>query len=88
MTNSFAAGKLKSGVDRVERIQGEIDALNLDKAEIYKELRDDGFNTKVLKKVVTRRKKDKSDVMEEDALLELYEGTINGTKAEERDPLD
>lgn len=78
--------RLKSFVLRIERLEEEIAALNSDKSEVYSELGGEGFSKKVVRKLVMRRKKDRADLQEEDALLDLYEEAMKGA-SDESDPL-
>lgn len=75
-SNVLAAGQLTAYVSRVERLEGEIDALNDGKREVYAEAKACGLCKKTLRKVVARRRKDTDEVQEEDFLLELYERAI------------
>jgi len=77
MSNTFA--HLKSFVQRVERIQEEIDALNADKKEIYAEAKGTGFDTKVMKLLIAERRKDQTDLAETNEILDLYRAAMNGT---------
>lgn len=72
-----AAQQLRGYVARVERLQWEIDELNSDKKGIYGEAKACGLDVPTLKKVVQRRRKDKTDLDEQDTLLELYERVVN-----------
>jgi len=74
-----SAQQLRSFVERVERIEEEISALNADKSEIYKEARGNGFDVKALRKVVAQRKLDPSEREERDALFDLYWSAIHGS---------
>jgi uncharacterized protein (UPF0335 family) len=71
-TEAVAADQLRSFVDRIERIEEEIKGLNGDKSDIYKEAKMNGFDVKVLRKVVALRRKDYAERQEEDAILEMY----------------
>ncbi len=64
--------QLKSFVERIERIEGEIVELNADKRDIYAEAKGMGFDVKVLKQVVGLRRKDLPAVQEQNAILALY----------------
>lgn len=68
----IAADRLKSFVERVERLEAEIKGLNEDKSEVYKEAKSTGFDVKTIKAVVSKRRKDPADRDEQDALFELY----------------
>jgi uncharacterized protein (UPF0335 family) len=71
-TESVAADHLRSFVERIERIEEEIAGLNGDKRDIYSEAKGNGFDSKILKKVVALRRKDYAERQEEDAILEMY----------------
>ena len=73
MTKSaFAAGQLRSFIERIERLEVEREALSADIREVYAEAKGDGFDTKTIRHVVRLRKLDKADYQEQDALLDLY----------------
>ena len=76
--NAPAPDQLRSIVERVERLEEEARSLNEDKAEVYKEAKLNGLNVKVLKRIVQRRRRDTSELEEEDAVFDLYMATING----------
>ena len=46
--------------------------------EVYAEAKSMGFDTKILRKVVSLRKIDRRERQEADALLELYLGAVEG----------
>jgi uncharacterized protein (UPF0335 family) len=70
--------RLKSFVARIEHVQGDLDALNEDKTEIYREAKSDGFDTNVIKALIRRRRNGKGATQEADALLALYERALEG----------
>lgn len=67
-----SADQLKAVVERIERLDEEIKALNSDKSDIYKEAKGNGFDVAVLRKVIALRKKDPAERQEERSLLETY----------------
>lgn len=78
MSDTIGAAQLKAFVERVERIEEEIATLNADKSDIYKEARSCGFDVKVLRKVVAKRKMDTDVRDEQDAIFEMYWNSIHG----------
>ena len=74
--NSFAADALKSYFERIERLQGEKDALSADQKEVYAEAKGMGFDTKIMRKVIALRKMDKAELQEMDALISLYRTAV------------
>ena len=70
--NSSAQSQLKSILERIETLDDEKDAISEQIKEVYAESKGNGFDNKVLRKIVAIRKKDRSKVLEEKAILELY----------------
>jgi uncharacterized protein (UPF0335 family) len=71
------ARRLKSFVERIERLEAEIKDLNGDKAEVYAEARGTGFDPKIIREVVKLRKMEEPDRKERDELLELYRSALD-----------
>jgi uncharacterized protein (UPF0335 family) len=76
--NASAQGRLKTIVERVERLEEDKAAIMADLKEVYLEAKGEGFDTKILRKVVRLRKQDKAKRQEEEALLDLYLSAIGG----------
>jgi len=74
--SGFAKERLRSFVDRIERLEEERAALSADIREIYSEAKGEGFDTKTLCQVVRLRKLDKADFQEREAMLDLYLGAL------------
>ena len=70
--SGFAAGQLRSLVERIERLEEEKAALTADIREVYSEAKGHGFDTKIIRQVVRMRKLDKADRQEQEAVLDLY----------------
>ena len=69
---TFAQGQLRSLVERIERLEEEKKTIAGDIKEVYAEAKGNGFDTKVLRKVISLRKKDANEREEEEAMLDLY----------------
>jgi uncharacterized protein (UPF0335 family) len=69
---SFAQGQLRSLIERIERLEEEKKTIAADIKEVYGEAKSNGFDTKIIRKVISLRKKDVSERAEEDALIETY----------------
>lgn len=78
-TDSVAQDQLQSFVRRIEALEDEIHALNGDKSEVYKEAKGNGFDVKVLRKVIADRRKNASERNEFDAVYELYWNAVHGS---------
>ena len=76
--------QLRMIVERIERIEQEIDELNEGKREIYQEAKSNGFDPKVLREIVRLRKQDQKEREERESLLELYLKAINEARAAKR----
>jgi uncharacterized protein (UPF0335 family) len=73
-----AMTRLKSIIERVERLEEDKAAIMGDIKEVYAEAKGEGFDVKVLRKIVKLRAQDKARRQEEEALLELYVAAIGG----------
>ena len=71
-SGGIAADRLRSFIERIERMEEEKKAIADDIKEIYAEAKGNGFDTKVLRQIIRIRKQDASERMEQEALLELY----------------
>ncbi len=73
-----AQGRLKSFFERIERLEEDKAAVSNDLKEVYAEAKGEGFDTKILRKVIRLRKMDKVKRDEEEALIDLYLSAIGG----------
>jgi len=73
---TFAKDQLKSVVERIERLEEEKAALAADIKEVYAEAKGNGFDTKILRKVVRIRKMDAAERSTEEEMLDLYLSAI------------
>jgi uncharacterized protein (UPF0335 family) len=76
--NTSAQGKLKSLVERIERLEEDRKAVGVDLREVYSEAKGEGFDTKILRKVIRLRGLDVAARQEEEALIDLYLAAIGG----------
>jgi uncharacterized protein (UPF0335 family) len=67
-----AGERLKSFIERIERLEEEKKALADDIRDVYAEAKADGFDAKTMRQIVKLRKMDKDDLDEQEALLETY----------------
>jgi len=72
MSEDIAAQQLKAIVERIERLLDEKKALTEDIKAIYYEAKGNGFDTKIIRKVISIRGRDQDDIDEEETLLEVY----------------
>lgn len=76
--NATAQTRLKTIIERVERLEEDKAAVAADIKEVFAEAKGEGFDVKILRKVVRLRKQDKAKRMEEEAILDLYLSAIGG----------
>lgn len=69
---NVSAAQLKSIVERIETIEADIAVRNTDKRDIYAEAKSNGFDTKVLKRVVAIRRQDEASRQEQETILFVY----------------
>ena len=71
-TESVAADQLKAFIERIERLEEEKAGIAGDIKDVYAVAKGNGFDTKVLRKIISLRKRDYAERQEEEAILELY----------------
>lgn len=74
--NSVAGEQLRSIIQRVEKLEEEKAAIAADIKDVYAEAKGNGYDNKIIKAVIKRRKMDAAEREEQDQLLELYEGVF------------
>ena len=67
-----AGDRLRSFIERIERLEEEKAALAGDIREVYAEAKANGFDAKIMRQVIRLRKMDAADRQEMDSLLEVY----------------
>ena len=73
-----AQGRLKSFIERIERLEEDKAAVANDMKEVFAEAKGEGFDVKIVRKVIRLRKQDKVKREEEAALIDLYLSAIGG----------
>ncbi len=72
MTDILTRNQLKAFIERIERLEEEKAAIAADVKEIYSEAKANGFDVKVMRKVVAIRKKADHERKEEEMVLATY----------------
>ena len=81
MTDLSNSGRaLLSFVERIERLQEEKDGVASDMREVYAELKGEGFDAKILRKLIALRKMDQADRAAMEDLLEIYDSAIKAAE--------
>ena len=69
--------RLRTIIERIERLEEEKAALAEDIREIFSEAKAGGFDVKILRQVIRLRKLDSSDRQEQEAILDLYKRALD-----------
>lgn len=72
----IAGERLKSFIERIERLHEEREALSADIRDVFAEAKGNGFNVKIMKQILKLRRMDKDDVDEQEMLLDLYKQAL------------
>ena len=71
-TGGVTGERLKSLIERIERLEEEKAALAEDIREVYSEAKGSGFDVKIMRQIVRLRKMDTTDRQEQEAILDTY----------------
>ncbi len=75
-TYRVTADELRQFVERFERLEMEKKDIADQQKEVMAEAKGRGYDTKVLRKLVTIRRRDPQEISEEEAVLELYKEAL------------
>ena len=70
------ADELRQFIERLERLESEKRDISEQQKEVMAEAKGRGYDTKVMRKVISLRKRDKDDIAEEEAVLEMYKEAL------------
>ena len=73
---NVAADELRQFIEQYEQMEAEKKDVTERQKEIMAEAKARGYDTKVLKKIIAIRKRDKNDVAEEEAILDIYKAAL------------
>ena len=71
-----AGERLKSFIERIERLEEEKRALSADIKEVYSEAKGAGFDIKTIREIIKIRRMDEDDLDEREALLDTYKRAL------------
>lgn len=69
---NVTADELRQFIERWESLQAEKQDIAEQQKEVMAEAKGRGYDTKVMKKVIALRKRNRDDIAEEEAVLEMY----------------
>jgi uncharacterized protein (UPF0335 family) len=74
--NGTASAQLKATIERVERLEQEKGEVSEQIKEVFAEAKGNGFDVKILRKIIRIRKQSRAQRQEEEALVDLYLSAI------------
>src|ERR1700676_4740726 len=72
----IAGERLRSLIERIERLEEEKRTLGADIKEVYAEAKGTGFDTKIMRQIIRIRRMDKDDLDEQETLLDIYKRAL------------
>ncbi|NHF73715.1 DUF2312 domain-containing protein [Paracoccus xiamenensis] len=73
---NVAADELRQFIEQYEQMEAEKKDVTERQKEIMAEAKARGYDTKVMKKVIALRKRDRDDIAEEEAILDMYKAAL------------
>jgi len=70
------ADELRQFIERLERLDAEKKDIAEQQKEVMAEAKGRGYDTAIIRKVIALRKRDKDDIAEEEAVLEMYKEAL------------
>ncbi|NNJ68213.1 MAG: DUF2312 domain-containing protein [Boseongicola sp.] len=70
------ADELRQFIERFERLEAEKKDIADQQKEVMAEAKGRGYDTKIMRKVIALRKRDKEDLAEEEAVLDMYKEAL------------
>ncbi|WP_257168365.1 DUF2312 domain-containing protein [Bradyrhizobium sp. SRS-191] len=74
--------RIRSFVERIEHLDGELAELNEQKKEVFAEAKGEGFDVKILKEIIKLRKQDQDERDEHETLLDTYMRAMEAAEAQ------
>ena len=75
-TYNVAADELRQFIEQIEGLEAEKKDLTEQIRDIYAEAKARGYDAKAMRSIVSLRKRDKDDIAEQEALIELYKSAL------------
>ena len=75
-SNTKKDEKLKSFIERIERLEEEKNNITSDIKEVFSEAKSMGYDPKIMRKILALRKMDVDERLEQEALLDTYRNAL------------
>jgi uncharacterized protein (UPF0335 family) len=73
---TVTADELRQFIEQYEHLAAEKQDITDQQKEVMAEARGRGYDTKVIRKIIAERKRDKNDLAEEEAIMDLYKAAL------------
>ena len=73
---NVAADELRQFIEQYEHLEAEKKDIAEQQKDVMSEAKARGYDTKVIKKIIAMRKRDKNDLAEEEAILDIYKAAL------------
>jgi uncharacterized protein (UPF0335 family) len=70
------ADELRQFIERIERLEAEKKDIADQSKEVMQEAKSQGYDTKAIRKIIAMRKRDRDDIANEEAIVELYKEAL------------
>ena len=77
MSEEIAKERLKSLIERIERLEEEKKAIQSDIRDIFAESKSAGFDTKIMRQIIKLRKMNAADRDNQEYLLDVYKKALD-----------
>jgi len=74
--STVAREQLRAFIERIERLEEEKKSISDDIRDVYAEAKGNGYDAKVMRKVIALRKQEISERQEQEAILDLYKHAL------------
>ena len=71
-TSSVNAGQLRAFIERIEKLEEEKRAIADDVKDVYAEAKGNGYDARILRKIISMRRQDLEKRKEEESILDVY----------------
>lgn len=78
MTDGTNGAELRAIIERIERLEAEKQDAAEAQKEVYAGAKGTGYDSKIIRMIVARRKRSRDELAEEEAVLEMYEAALGG----------
>ena len=75
----IAADELRQFIERYEQLESEKKDITEQQKELMAEAKGRGYDTKVIRMIIGLRKRDRDDIAEEEAILDMYKAALGMT---------